>query len=146
MRVGSTPTRPKISGGGHAKVNDLKVSVINLSPARLIGDEFLLKAGGVTETSIHNAGRFASAFQIDSQGKTQGPVAGIKCMNAPDLLRAIWTWSRCCQLENIVSKRDRNERAMRPCGARIPSALGNIFVDHFRHLFKLRRLADTASC
>jgi len=50
------PARVDITGLAKAKDNDLEVTVVNLWPNRLIGDEFLPKESRFTETNMHKFG------------------------------------------------------------------------------------------
>ncbi len=65
------PARVDITDGAKAKDNDLEVTVVNLWPNRLIGDESLPKESRFTETNIH---KFGSASPLLPSGLI-GPVS-----------------------------------------------------------------------
>jgi len=54
--VWTKPARVDITGAMKAKDNDLEVTVVNLWPNRLKGDEALPKAARLTETNMRKFG------------------------------------------------------------------------------------------
>jgi hypothetical protein len=64
------PARVDVTGAVKAKDNDLEVTIVNLWPNRLIGDEALPKEKRLTETNIH---KFASTSPLLPSGLI-GPV------------------------------------------------------------------------